>query len=544
MSPIGRPPRRRAASQVRFSPPLAAGPFRGMRDSFDPTTADPALASLLLNCYPAGPNADVVGRPGFRQLGVHLAGRGQGVRQFTRVGGTTFTVVVAGGKFYTVNWLTRTVTEVLTAAHLSAASVALSPTARVALVPFNQGSDYQLVVSDGVNTPWMWDGTAGGGITKLTNCPVLYGPPTVYYGKLFGIKAADRTVMVWSSEADATTGYEMAAYLYNWQLRQSDPRALTRLFGTNDALYVFRERSITTVSGRVTPDFQTFGVRDGVSGTLGTASPWAVEQYDQTLFFLDADGRPQALPIGGRVVGSGSGEVGIWNDLRETTQALPPTSLAKATAVFDSTVGLLKYAVVEESATDATLTLCYAPWQAPPQAAALFRGYTAVEMAMCLDVDSQPVFVHLSADGYVYDHGTPRGSVWNDGLAAASAAVLHTVRTPHLAPDTQWEKYFERVDVTCRTATNMTGVTVSAETPYGVSAPQTVNFVGTLTLWGTMVWGDDWSSASIEVHQTWGAAERGRWLRVVVQHQALNEQFGFGTLQVQGHLLTNEPTAA
>ena len=98
-----------------------------------------------------------------------------------------------GGKFYTYNWGTDVFTEVVTAANFTTASITLSSTAKCYAVTMAD----KMVVTDGVNTPWMWDGTTGAsGLTKLTNCPVLYGRPTVYYAKLFGIKNTERSTMV------------------------------------------------------------------------------------------------------------------------------------------------------------------------------------------------------------------------------------------------------------------------------------------------------------------------------------------------------------
>src|SRR3989442_776068 len=90
--------------------------FAGMRDSLDPSTAEPRKAILLENVYPSDTfqAAATVGRPGFQQSGTVLVSgsRVQGIAQFTRLDGTETTVAVCNGGLYTFNWTTRVWTNV------------------------------------------------------------------------------------------------------------------------------------------------------------------------------------------------------------------------------------------------------------------------------------------------------------------------------------------------------------------------------------------------------------------------------------------------
>lgn len=186
-------------------------------------------------------------------------------------------------------------TNTVTAANLSTATITTAAAIHNWCV-FNS----TIVFSDGTNTPWTWDGTAGvGGLTKLTNAPVAYGRPTVYYAKLFFIKSSERDTIVWSEEAEANTGYEASGYSNVWKLGQTGTAPLYALTGTNEGLYYFRERSIGVIRGAVNADFVTSGVHDAVSRSVGTLSPRGVAVSTDGLWFADAGGGVRYLPFGG-----------------------------------------------------------------------------------------------------------------------------------------------------------------------------------------------------------------------------------------------------
>jgi hypothetical protein len=508
---------------------VACGPFVGMRDSLDPAAADPSRASLLQNCYPQDGSV-VVGRPGFTQMGsgfgnVYVTWMGQ----YTTLAGGELTVAIAGGEIYTYDWATDTWTKVVTTANLTTAGITLSATGNSA-VTF---ADKLVVVSTGTSDiPFMWDGTSGaGGLTELTACPPLYGPAVVYYGKLFGIMASDRATLVWSDENDPTTGYGTAE---QWTLGQTDTGALTALLGTNEALYVFRERSITAVRGAVTEDFQTTGTREGVSETTGTASPFAVTVAEGWAYFLDADGRPHALEIGG-------GVVPIWHDLRETCKAVRRTFLFEATAIYDPNLRLVRFRVTLDSDLLNTLDLCYTPDTTPPSAVAVFRGYDSVCMGVVKDANGGPVVVHgtkPASTGLAYRHGTPDGDVWDDD----GAAIHHVVRAPYLGHDIAHDKHYHRIDATLRAGSTMTDLSVDYETPYGVAQPQSATLTTGLSFWDDAEWDEDnWSSDSIEAPLRVGINAQGRWIRPRIQHEQVGERFGLSLLRVLGVTRSDEP---
>jgi hypothetical protein len=505
-------------------------PFAQMVDSLDPTTADPLTAVLLQNCYPqpGPPGVAVVGRPGFTQLGLQLGAganrRVQGFHQYTKTNGTEFTVAFVGGRMYTLDWPPRTWTEV------TLVGVSLSTTARVRCVTFAD----VMVVSDGVNRPWTWDGTT---FVDLTNAPVFYGPPTVYYGKLFGIKNADRRTLVWSEENLPNTGYEAGGFNNAWGLIQTSTSALERLLGTNEALYYWRARSTGRITGAVTPDFVNAGTREGVSDSVGTLSPDSVVIYDDVIYFVSADGQPFRLPTAGSLQPQ-------WEALRETYLAWPKNQLAKAWSVaYAPIVGVL-HGIVDVGQTE--LTQYAAVSHRLPHVMGLWSGWTSTAIGLVRDQNQNAVLLHGTANGYVYDHGNPDGTYWTDANNAAdggTVAIAHGVVGSALGYSVQREKRWDRLDLTFRALTDLTAVTVDYETPRGLSTtPQQIALTGTNSVWDLSQWDVDlWSTEALERKKTIGLSGYGRWIRPRIRHQFGVERFALVAVSAAGFI---QPAAA
>lgn len=529
-----RPLTRRPQGALRFP----AGPFRGMRDSLDPTSADPHLARLLQNCYPLDPTREdsaVVGRPGCQQAGSQLGATGkrtgQLVYQFTKRDGTQYTVAIVGGQgIYTFNWSTRAWSQVVTVANLTTASITLSETARVYAVTFTD----KMVISDGVNKPFMWDGTSGaGGLTSLTNAPVVYGQPVVYYAKLFGIKSTERSTIVWSEENTPNTGYEAGGFNNAWTLSQTDSQGIYALKATNEALYVFRARSITAITGAVSSTFSTSGVRESVSETIGTTSPAAVVEYERSIYFPDAFGRPQVVQPGLGVL-----DPPLWRDVRETVTGIDLTQLAAADGWYDPETRLvcLSYVEIGQSSNSASITI--APQTNQP--VAVFRGFTFDRAGIVYDASLRQVVMHLSG-GYAYDHGTETGTLWDDALNAATQPITHVVQSTALGMDTAVSKQWERLDLSFRAQSDMT-LTVDYDTTHGTSTAQSTTLAGQLARWDIGVWDTSyWSGSSLELHSALGWNGFGRWLAWRVSHAVIGEQFGLLLGTVTARALTAAP---
>lgn len=273
----------------------SCGPFLGMRMGWQ-TPFDPKYAYMAVNMLPRvrgvpsqyltvpWPLPTFLGGTAFRAL------QALAVLQVVN----PVNVVVQAGELYTesgVTW-TRQVTQ----ANLATAGITFSTLALpVYAVPFNG----LLLFSDGINTPFTWNGTAGaGGLVKLTNAPVFYGRPTVYYGKVMGIKDAQRDTFVWSEENNANLGYEAGGFNNAWSLTQTGGGALYALLGCNEGLYYWRADRTGIIRGAVTPDFRASGVHDDVSTSVGVTNSEAVCFAGERVWFGDPQGRPYVVSNG------------------------------------------------------------------------------------------------------------------------------------------------------------------------------------------------------------------------------------------------------
>jgi hypothetical protein len=497
---------------------FSAGPFTGMCDTPEIAASDPSKAYYIQNCYPVPGGGGLTGRPGFALVGGSDAGtRGQGSTDFVKWDGTRYTVVIYSGEIYTVDWSsgsTGTLNRVVTTANLTTATITLNGTARVSMVPFNN----VLVISDGVNVPFTWTGATGaGGLTLLTNCPVLYGPPTVYYGKLFGIKNAARQTFVWSEENDPTTGYEAGGFNNAWDFTQNDAEPLTRLLGTNEALYVFREDSVAVVSGAVDTEFTTTGTRAGVSEAVGTTAPWSVIYSRSTVFFMDRAGKPHMIRAGGEAVP-------IWQDFRETIKTtILPSDLAKAVAVDFAPANLILFGYVVSGDTYPSRFLVYNFDGPDPIAAAIWKGYEFefVSMAYATQLSVPRLFHIHPTSGFVYIHGHTNTQTWDD-FKPSSVAIQHVVETMAMGGDIAGELYFDRVDWGLRAdATAMTNV-YSYTTNRGASSSQS-------------------PGSGAVAHKALGINAHARWIRVKVTHETIGEEFGLERVRVRGVVTTDSP---
>lgn len=199
---------------------------------------------------------------------------------------------------WTLNWGTLAYSNVVTAANFATAGITLSATTHYWCV-FNNTICFN--PSNGTQVPWTWNGSSGSGsLTELTNAPLAYGRPTAYYAKLFLIKYAERDTIVWSEEADATTGYESGGFSNVWKLGQTGTAPITAIQGTNEALYYLRPSSIGAIRGAVGTDFTTTGTHDAISTIVGTLSPTGVLAVGGDLWFFDQYMTPRVCLNGGQ----------------------------------------------------------------------------------------------------------------------------------------------------------------------------------------------------------------------------------------------------
>jgi hypothetical protein len=537
---VRNPPTRRR--QPRKASVLRAGPFLGMRDSLDPSVSnDPKFARDLVNVMPLDLTrpSTFVGRPGSDKLISTQLGTGGGsftwtsrvgqlVHHFVREDGGERTLIWVGGHLYNYNPTTDSAQEV------TAGSVTWNQTGRYYAVTFGD----TVIYHDGTNTPRTKEPISNAG-AEITNAPIFYGQPVVYYAKLFAIKAAERSVIVWSEENDPTIGYETVPYSNSWQLGQTDQEPIYALCGRNEDLVWFRARSIGSIRGAVTPEFTTDGTHLGISETVGTISPDGVCRVGERVFFISADAVPHVID---------GGKAREIEGFAETVRGLDKTKLDKAITRYDPTTGLVYFGLVEIGQENPSCILCVNP--VTNTAVGVWRGFTFTALGIVkpgiatapqssgLTVEvGLPALVHLDDTGYVYLHGTPNGTIWNDYLDSGTAGIAHAVETAHIGTDAMDELRFSRADILHRVMSDTTAVNVRALTPYGSGDA----LAGTLSQggpdwdeydWDDFVWGEDFAERKLAV----GLNQVGRWLRLRTEHQVTGERFGYTKAEVSAIL--------
>ena len=280
---------------------LKAGPFKGMYTTLhDEAPMD--MAHYAVNLLPR--NTEYIQRPPVRVLTSPTLNASTIQCAGTRLSDTTYQtwVLTSEPAIYEVSLTAGTITAKVTAANFTTAGITATSSGF-----WTEFSD-EIVFAESGGVPWSWDGTAGvGSLTALTNAGnvATNTAPTVYYGKLFFIKAGHGTV-VWSEENAANTGYEAGGYNNAWQLAQSSTHPLRWLLGTNVGLYYFRDTSIGLIRGAVTPDFSTTGVHDEVSTTVGAKTPTAPYSSavlaGNKIWFAAAPYGAYYIPLGGTPV--------------------------------------------------------------------------------------------------------------------------------------------------------------------------------------------------------------------------------------------------
>lgn len=499
-------------------PPLVGGPFVGVRDAEDAAESSPKLARALVNLVPLDPNRGgvLIGRPGTRLAGAQegTAGfrTGQCVGQFSKADLTEITVKIVGGRFYTFDWTTRTWSETLTAAQLTAAGVTIHPTMRVYLAVFVD----QLIVSDGFHLPWAWDGTAGGGITLLTAADVAFGQPVVYDARLWFIKDSERTAVIWSEVNQPNSGYESGGFNNAWGLTQTSSEILVALQGNEEGLDVFRPHSNTTIAGTVTADFRTTHTRESGSEVVGTLSPACLVRASGLTFFLDADLQPY-------VRRPGAGVSPLWSDCAETVKTLSRDFIADVLGVWDPSTQMVLFAVSALSESVPRTVLAFNP-AAPggPRFVGTWIGWTVQAWGIVKNALGKPVLMHLDDAGYAYEHDALDGALLNDASAAGDVAIRHQVESTELGYDTSLEKDFVRIDLALRAGTVLSAASFQWIGPRGAS---TALSFALAALTGT----DNPPDRKV----TLGLRQAGRWGRFRVTHEVLSERFGFEKGAVQ-----------
>lgn len=548
---------------------LRSGPWLGVRDGIDSSTTDPEWLNFAQNIYPDPQYGAWIGRPGSEVCGDSGSGTQLGIPGHRRVQGgyqfikhesdgsvSYYTIMICGGVFYTYDFLTDSYTEAVTAATFSGASITLDEDARVFFVTIAS----TVFITDGINTPFTWDGTTNGGLVKLTNCPVLYGQPWTYYAKVMAPMASDRSKWVWSEENDPTIGWLMVQYNNVWDSPGQDANAIIGGIGTNDATYVYRERSTIAVSGPVDTAFSTSGTRANVSSTIGAGSTAAILYYNKRIYLLDSDARF-------RVQSGDSLDDDAWRNARETIGTLSLAQLDKVCVAGLPDLEVVLFGVPEVGRTECSVIIVVAVDDRGARFAGIWRGdgdpWSFTTLFTAVDGDGAVRLIRGDANGYCYRFGTPNGDTWDDTSTTVDTVdvwdgvdwdaatwalptispVTHVAETGYLGQDTDLEKGFVRSDAVFRAATNAT-IEALYTVPRGRSTPLSTTIIGSGSLWDQALWDQAmWTGAASEVHKAfgYGSNANGRWIKVRYQHQVQGERFGIQRMTVDMVPLTRQP---
>lgn len=346
MSPKTAKSRQQAAIPARYQFPRMVeqthGPWLGVRDGPAMTEGDAQHAQAFKNCYIEDPGngGAVLCRPGWQVmttagqlLGTPANRYPQGIACYDPPGGISsatasaslavagFPVVYAfvGGRMFTI----ANGVAIGLWGDVTPSNVTISPNA-----PFVWTVNFagKLIVSDGVNPPWTWDGQTATYIdwdlSGITSHTCAYGPPAVYYDQLFFVMntgtvggAGNRTTLIWSEPNNPTLGYiqTVAGFTYadTWTLSQTGSDDIQAICGTNTALFYWRKGSTGALYGSPALNFATTATHDAISQTTGTLMAKSVIQTDREIYFLDQTGRPHVILYGGYVTP-------IWQDCYAT----------------------------------------------------------------------------------------------------------------------------------------------------------------------------------------------------------------------------------
>lgn len=291
---------------------LTAGPaFKGVRNTSEPFSGSGALSFLqdALNGYIPDTlsGSGFYARSGFglQNPSNPLSGKPQGGHSHVALDtGTVYNFVVSGGHIYRTDPAISTFTDVTPVSGVTIDSAA----SHVYFVSLGD----TLIVSDGVNAPWI---ASNLGATNLTGVKIDYdgagtawsafGQPVVYAGSVFFILnevggVGRRTDITWSAGGDPTTGYFQTDYDYTWTIEQTGSSPLYALAATNVALFYFRASSIGAITGTPNQDLASSSTHDAVSQDVGCLQSATIVQASGKIFFCDQVGRPWMMSLGGQ----------------------------------------------------------------------------------------------------------------------------------------------------------------------------------------------------------------------------------------------------
>jgi len=178
--------------------------------------------------------------------------------------------------------------------------------------------------------------------------------------------------------------------------------------------------------------------------------------------------------------------------------------------------------------------------------AGLWKGFQPTALAWVKDANMQPVLMHGTASGHIYDHGAPGGSLWTDQAHAddgGTQAITHKANGTPIAFHTSMVKHFSQIDLSLRVIGTQT-LAVSYTSPNGTGPSQTVAAAPQTAVQWDGAWDGTWGGGVAEQHVVVGVDEEARWIAPQITHSILGEQFGLVGLGLRGYEVGEEVRAA
>lgn len=417
-----------------------AGPFKGVNATTDPFDDTPDYLVDACNMYvpDAKAGSGIYARSGevlmnpSNQLGGSNH-QGQCVYHET-FNGVDYNWEVVSGKLYRVSADQTTYTDVTPVG----ITIDSSSSTRVFMLEF---AGY-LIVSDGVNRPWIGSNLSS---TPITGVSIQYDSGnsawcaqhmTLYSGALvFAVKTiagvSHQTRITWSAPFDPTQGYfnvvSGIAVDYTWDLVQTGSAPIYGVCGTNIALIYWRDYSMGALSGPIGPNFKNSSTHDAIDFKVGTRAPATIALFANTIFFADTEGRPQMLPLGDRLKP-------IWLQMRAVVESsrtdVPSATQLTACGTLYSPLNLYLVAIWSTAPTvflapstiyafDALTGQYVGRWLIGP-------GINIEAIGILKDQNGEPsltaigtkvVAINNGFGGYVWRLTNPQENIWTDNGA-------------------------------------------------------------------------------------------------------------------------------
>ncbi len=271
-----------------------------------------------------------VPRNGFTKLtgGTPPAAKIQGIVNYQELDGTLHTLAFANADMYEYSWSAGTWSVV----DLAAKGVTVAPSAKLAFA----NSRGRLIVTDGVNKPFMWAATSDT-YTVLTLAPIS-NMVVVYYDRVFFFDATAANIKFeWSTPADPTAGYDGIGN--SWEFVQTDSGPVRGMAALNNTLVILKEDSASYLRGTVESTFETDAIREGLSESEGTIAGHSVMVLDGNIFYLSQNG-PRVALNGQRLLRVNEDEEGN-NRIKDIWDTIDKTQWSNAHGLIDTTLRMI-----------------------------------------------------------------------------------------------------------------------------------------------------------------------------------------------------------